>query len=209
VTVTALPIRRPSHTSVLAFAPPPGRDPANRPPAGREPAAANTVSVTVDIALDAGPEADGLLRLVRELVDRGAGSVTITRYASGGQDAPAAVPDRPSTPRPRAVPDDEPDAVWIDAGARQVRVGGREITLTRLEFDLLVFFARHPRRVFSREHLLRSVWGYELAGPRTVDVHIRRLRGKLGDALPLVTTVYGVGYRLADGADVTIVGEPA
>jgi len=173
--------------------------------------------VTVDITLDAGAEADGLLRLVRELVDRGAGSVTVTRGRPATQ-APAHAPAPASAPRqgwPRAPHDtEEPppsaaDAVWIDANARQVQVGDREVVLTRLEFDLLLFFARHPRRVFTRDHLLRSVWGYEMAGPRTVDVHIRRLRGKLGETLPLVTTVYGVGYRLADEAQVTVVGDAA
>jgi DNA-binding response OmpR family regulator len=97
--------------------------------------------------------------------------------------------------------------VSIDVAARQVVRGGHEVPLTRLEFDLLLFLARHPRRVFSREHLLRRVWGYEIAGPRTVDVHIRRLRRKL-DA-PVVRTVYGVGYRLADEATITLVTDEA
>ncbi|GIF71922.1 hypothetical protein Asi02nite_14400 [Asanoa siamensis] len=97
--------------------------------------------------------------------------------------------------------------VWIDVAARQVLKAGLEVALTRLEFDLLLFLARHPRRVFTRDQLLRHVWGYEIAGPRTVDVHIRRLRGKL-DA-PLVRTVYGVGYRLDDRAPVTLITDSA
>ncbi len=97
--------------------------------------------------------------------------------------------------------------VWIDVAARQVVRAGREVPLTRLEFDLLLFLARHPRRVFTRDHLLRSVWGYAIAGPRTVDVHIRRLRGKL--ETPVVRTIYGVGYRLADEAPITLVADEA
>jgi two-component system OmpR family response regulator len=95
--------------------------------------------------------------------------------------------------------------VEIDVAARQVVRHGREVPLTRLEFDLLVFLARHPRRVFTRDQLLRNVWGYEIAGPRTVDVHITRLRGKLD--VPVVRTIYGVGYRLADDAGVTLTAE--
>lgn len=99
------------------------------------------------------------------------------------------------------------DEIWIDVAARQVLRAGREVPLTRLEFDLLLFLAEHPRRVFSREHLLRTVWGYEIAGPRTVDVHIRRLRSKLDT--PVVRTVYGVGYRLSDQAAITLVADEA
>jgi DNA-binding response OmpR family regulator len=95
--------------------------------------------------------------------------------------------------------------VEIDVAARQVVRHGREVPLTRLEFDLLVFLARHPRRVFTRDQLLRNVWGYDIAGPRTVDVHITRLRGKLD--VPVVRTIYGVGYRLADDAGITLTAD--
>jgi DNA-binding response OmpR family regulator len=95
--------------------------------------------------------------------------------------------------------------VEIDVAARQVVRHGREVPLTRLEFDLLVFLARHPRRVFTRDQLLRNVWGYDIAGPRTVDVHITRLRGKLDGSV--VRTIYGVGYRLADDAGVTLTAD--
>ncbi|WP_409074628.1 winged helix-turn-helix domain-containing protein, partial [Micromonospora chalcea] len=70
--------------------------------------------------------------------------------------------------------------------------------------DLLLFLAEHPRRVFTRLQLLANVWGYEHAVARTVDVHVRRLRAKFGPDTPLVTTVYGVGYRLADDAAITV-----
>jgi DNA-binding response OmpR family regulator len=78
------------------------------------------------------------------------------------------------------------------------------LPMTRLEFDLLHFLAVNPRRVFSRMQLLTAVWGYEHTGERTVDVHVRRLRVKLGAHVPLVTTVYGVGYRLADDANIVV-----
>ncbi len=79
---------------------------------------------------------------------------------------------------------------------------GELVRLTRREFDLLAFLCESPRRVFSRSQLLRQVWGYEpVSGERTVDVHVRRLRVKLGDdTYPVVATVRGVGYRLAEGA---------
>jgi DNA-binding response OmpR family regulator len=79
-------------------------------------------------------------------------------------------------------------------------VGGRALDLTFKEFELLRFLASHPGRVFTRPALLREVWGYDFyGGTRTVDVHIRRLRAKLGPEFePLVETVRGVGYRAAD-----------
>jgi DNA-binding response OmpR family regulator len=79
------------------------------------------------------------------------------------------------------------------------------VRLTRREYDLLVFLCENPRRVFTRGQLLRHVWGYDMAGgERTVDVHVRRLRLKLGGHGPLIGTVRGVGYRLDDGANVTV-----
>jgi DNA-binding response OmpR family regulator len=85
----------------------------------------------------------------------------------------------------------------IDFAARQVRVSGREVVLTRKEFDLLGDLAGHRGRVLTRERLLERVWGYRNPlETRTVDVHIRRLREKLGeDAASRIETVVGVGYR--------------
>ena len=94
-------------------------------------------------------------------------------------------------------------ALILDEGSRQAAVAGRPLQLTTKEFDLLAHFARHPGRVFTREALLGSVWGYEFAGDtRTVDVHVSRLRQKLDAAapqadVPEIETVRGVGYRLA------------
>jgi DNA-binding response OmpR family regulator len=85
----------------------------------------------------------------------------------------------------------------IDVDTYQVTVAGRPLDLTFKEFELLRFLAARPGRVFTRPALLREVWGYDFyGGTRTVDVHIRRLRAKLGPAHEsLVETVRGVGYR--------------
>jgi DNA-binding response OmpR family regulator len=84
----------------------------------------------------------------------------------------------------------------IDRAAHDVTVDGRRIVLTAKEFALLAFLATNRGRVFSREALLARVWGarYE-GGARTVDIHVRRLRAKLGEALPL-ETMRGAGYKL-------------
>ena len=84
----------------------------------------------------------------------------------------------------------------IDRAAHEALVDGRSIVLTAKEFALLSFLAQNRGRVFSRDALLARVWGahYE-GGPRTVDIHVRRLRMKLGDALPL-ETLRGAGYKL-------------
>ncbi|MGL5406699.1 MAG: winged helix-turn-helix domain-containing protein [Propionibacteriaceae bacterium] len=89
--------------------------------------------------------------------------------------------------------------VLIDENAYKASVAGRPLDLTYTEFELLRFLVSHPERVHSRDHLLTEVWGYDyFGGSRTVDVHIRRLRAKLGpehDAL--IETVRNVGYRFA------------
>ena len=76
-------------------------------------------------------------------------------------------------------------------------MAGRILDLTYMEYELLRFLASHPMRVFTRETLLNRVWGYEYyGGARTVDVHIRRLRAKLGEThASLIQTVRSVGYR--------------
>lgn len=118
----------------------------------------------------------------------------------------ASIVDSPVRLRPPSPPED-PSAVLVLSYAREVRVGGESIPFTRIEFDLLEFLASHPRQVFTREQLLEHVWGFNRGGRRTVDVHIRRLRAKLPDR-PLVVTVRGVGYRLADDANVRVVRLP-
>jgi DNA-binding response OmpR family regulator len=84
----------------------------------------------------------------------------------------------------------------IDAGRREVKVGEEEIQLAPKEFDLLWELLDHRGLVLTRDQLLERVWGYTFAGDtRTVDVHVRQLRRKLGDASPIVT-VWGVGYKV-------------
>jgi DNA-binding response OmpR family regulator len=92
----------------------------------------------------------------------------------------------------------------LDEQAQAALLRGRPIRLTNKEFELLNYLMRHPGRVFTREHLLRAVWGYSLyGGSRTIDVHVRRLREKLGpEYQSLIGTVRGVGYKSGAGAAV-------
>jgi DNA-binding response OmpR family regulator len=101
-----------------------------------------------------------------------------------------------------AAADDEPAEiragdVVIDESAYTARLRGRTLDLTYKEFELLKFLAQHPGRVFTRAQLLQEVWGYDyFGGTRTVDVHVRRLRAKLGvEHEQLIGTVRNVGYR--------------
>jgi DNA-binding response OmpR family regulator len=88
----------------------------------------------------------------------------------------------------------------LDVDTLRVSVGGRPLDLTFKELELLRFLASRPGRVFTRPTLLREVWGYDFyGGTRTVDVHVRRLRAKLGpEHEQLIETVRGVGYRAAE-----------
>ena len=89
-------------------------------------------------------------------------------------------------------------ALTIDEGTYTVRLRGKALDLTYKEFELLKYLAQHPGRVFTRAQLLQEVWGYDyFGGTRTVDVHVRRLRAKLGtEHETLIGTVRNVGYRL-------------
>ncbi|MFC4304842.1 response regulator transcription factor [Cohnella boryungensis] len=100
----------------------------------------------------------------------------------------------------------EPEAETIVAGAltvyvklRTVKVQDEAVELTPKEFDLLALLLSHPERVYTRDELLDTVWGLEYAaGTRTVDIHMQRLRKKLGDTgQALLQTVFGVGYKAA------------
>jgi len=85
----------------------------------------------------------------------------------------------------------------LNTATYQAAVTGRPVDLTYMEYELLRFFVENPGRVWSREQLLSKVWGYEyFGGARTVDVHVRRLRSKLGEErASWITTVRSVGYR--------------
>ncbi|MFT4009901.1 MAG: response regulator transcription factor [Nocardioidaceae bacterium] len=99
---------------------------------------------------------------------------------------------------------DDPEAhvirsgeVTVDDATYTAKLSGRPLDLTFKEFELLKYLAQHPGRVFTREQLLQEVWGYDyFGGTRTVDVHVRRLRAKLGpEHEQLIGTVRNVGYR--------------
>jgi two-component system alkaline phosphatase synthesis response regulator PhoP len=91
--------------------------------------------------------------------------------------------------------------LMVDSGRREVHVGDEEIQLAPKEFDLLWELLDHRGLVLTRDQLLERVWGYTFAGDtRTVDVHVRQLRRKLGDASPIVT-VWGVGYKVSPAKD--------
>lgn len=88
------------------------------------------------------------------------------------------------------------DAMTVNLATYQVKVGGQPLDLTYLEYALLAFLVTHPGRTYSRDALLRRVWGFDYyGGSRTVDVHVRRVRAKLGPELAQhLETVRGVGY---------------
>ncbi|MEU4244195.1 winged helix-turn-helix domain-containing protein [Actinoplanes sp. NPDC026619] len=148
------------------------------------------MTVAIPLTTDAlTPQAHRLIEAVRELVEISQGTITVE---PAGQ-FPLDPEPGPAGPEVRML-----------TSSRQVLLDGEALALTRLEFDLLLFLAERPRRVFTRGQLLAGVWGYEHTGERTVDVHVRRLRLKLGGGLPVITTVYGVGYRLSDDARVVV-----
>ncbi|MER7012696.1 winged helix-turn-helix domain-containing protein [Saccharopolyspora sp. NPDC000359] len=114
------------------------------------------------------------------------------------------------SPRLRSLPAPpepaEPQLQVLVASRRVLRADGTPVELTRLEFDLLLFLCDNPGRVHRRSALLNAVWEFNSTpSTRTVDVHIRRIRSKLGADLNLITTVRGVGYRMDRPADVHIV----
>ena len=89
-------------------------------------------------------------------------------------------------------------SLFVDTGRHDVEVSGKSVTLTPLEFRLLVYLMKAAGQVRSRDALLDHVWGYSSdVHSRTVDTHIRRLRDKLGEAADLIETVRGFGYRIA------------
>ncbi|MER6050181.1 winged helix-turn-helix domain-containing protein [Streptomyces sp. NPDC001793] len=101
-------------------------------------------------------------------------------------EAPAAV----------GAPPRAPDPIQIDTAARTVAIDGRQIDIPRLEFDLLAHLVLHPRRAFTRQQLMAAVWPDCRSSDRTVDVHIARLRRRLGPGRrKLITTVFGIGYK--------------
>lgn len=110
--------------------------------------------------------------------------------------------------------DDEPDLIRngdlvVDESSYTARLRNRPLDLTFKEFELLKFLAQHPGRVFTRAQLLQEVWGYDFyGGTRTVDVHVRRLRAKLGPEFEhLIGTVRNVGYRFVSPHEYEVVSD--
>ncbi len=99
--------------------------------------------------------------------------------------------------QPMAVGEIKAGELIIDETTYSAKLKNKTLDLTFKEFELLKFLAQHPGRVFSRDHLLQEVWGYDyFGGTRTVDVHVRRLRAKLGpENESLIGTLRNVGYR--------------
>jgi DNA-binding response OmpR family regulator len=95
--------------------------------------------------------------------------------------------------------------VVIDEDSYTAKIKGRTLDLTFKEFELLKYLAQHPGRVFSRSQLLQEIWGYDyFGGTRTVDVHVRRLRSKLGPEFEsVIDTVRNVGYRFSQNGSQT------
>lgn len=156
-------------------------------PAPLRPAPARPgLSVTIEVAAESAVLNDELLSTLDDVRDQIAhlGQVTVTVRAAEPYTAP----------RPQSTSDDA-DHVRVYPDSRLVRVGAREVALSRLEFDLLLHLAEHPGQVLTRTRLLENVWGDVHVGPRTIDVHVRRVRVKVGARFPLVTTIRGVGYR--------------
>ncbi len=158
--------------------------------------------VTVNITFD-GTDAAGrerVLAALRELVAVAGGTAEVRLPAASASAASTSATGAAETDRPA-----EPGVIHLEPKPRTVARDGQPLHLSRLEYDLLLFLARNPRQVFSRAQLLTQVWGHTHTTRRTVDVHVSRLRTKL-DGHELVTTVYGLGYRLADDVVVTIAG---
>jgi hypothetical protein len=145
----------------------------------------SSVTVTITLGAPGSEESERVLAALRDLVTAAGADVDLT----------------PAGARPLPMP--EVTGLQLDTRARTVTLDGRRLELSRLEYELLLFLSRNPRQVFSRSQLLGHVWGHVHTTVRTVDVHVSRLRTKLGDP-EFVTTVYGVGYRLSDDARITI-----
>ncbi|UEJ81072.1 winged helix-turn-helix domain-containing protein [Brachybacterium halotolerans subsp. kimchii] len=108
---------------------------------------------------------------------------------------------------PNVAPSASTDcSLVIDLFGRRVRIDGEDVDLTYKEFELLAHLARGARRIIGRDELMESVWADASSetGERTVDVHVRRVRAKLGRYRRLISTVRGAGYRLDTGSDVAI-----
>jgi hypothetical protein len=184
-----------------------------------------TVTITVHIDLHGQqlpPAAVGLFESLRALTGISVGDVSVTNTPTTNPPVASASVAAPLGTEPAGPPPASGlrsrlvrrggegtasgPSLRVYLASRMVLRDGVPVRLTRREYDLLVFLCQHPHRVFNRGQLLRQVWGYEMvSGERTVDVHVRRLRVKLGGRGPVIATIRGVGYRLDDATQVTVV----
>ena len=89
-------------------------------------------------------------------------------------------------------------SITLDLGSYEASVEGKKVTLTKIEFSLLVFLMKNPEKAFNREQIINGAWSYEASiVDRAVDVHVRHLREKLGKAGKLIETVHGIGYKFS------------
>lgn len=147
-------------------------------PAAGRPHTLRPSTSTIDLDLGPGPVDDRLLHRLIEVLQQ-------------------LTTDSPAPPAP--------ETVRIHVASRSVHIGSRTAALTRVEFDLLLHLARHPRHVLTRHQLMTAIWNGDRGRSRTVDVHVRRLRSKVGTAGTIVETVRGVGYRLSRHAHVIVI----
>ncbi|HEV7898474.1 MAG TPA: winged helix-turn-helix domain-containing protein [Planosporangium sp.] len=175
-------------------------------PSGPEP---STLVVNVQIAVPRGtPAAERVFALADRLhamaVDDDSAvrvSTTVALVVDGTDSGTAHDP-------PASPPAPLPDLVLL-VDRRIALLDSRSMHMTRLEYDLLLFLADNAGRVLTRGQLLRQVWGYTVvSGGRTVDVHIRRLRAKLGGRGPVISTVRGIGYRMDRPGRVAVLRDP-
>jgi DNA-binding response OmpR family regulator len=130
----------------------------------------------------------------RLLLEERPGS-NVTAAVAVSAPAPVAVEAGTAPPHAASRTDGPATGLAVDRHSYRASVDGRVLGLSFREFELLAFLTEHPGRVFSRRQLVSSVWDGAAVGARTVDVHVRRLRMKLGSAADRITTVRNVGYR--------------
>jgi two-component system, OmpR family, response regulator len=172
------------------------------------PAASRPVTVTVQVTLDGVDAFASAARFAEHLrILAASGAAEGTRIAAVSTTLVVGDPADEPPPAAGAAPR-EARPVRLFPARRDLHVDDRMVATTRLEFDLLLALAAQPGRVFTRSQLLRTVWGHAVVcGQRTVDVHVRRVRAKLGEYRDAIGTVRGIGYRLDDNAPIAVVHE--
>ena len=167
-----------------------------------------TLGVEVSLATPDSPTAAHAFDLVI-VDDEALGTLRLPNHAHADFVCPTATPNELKARAQRLMGEEETvtaddvlniDNLEINLATYQVTLDNEPIDLTLMEYSLLSFLATHPNRAYSREVLLHRVWGFEYCGgTRTVDVHIRRIRSKVGPQIAAhITTVRGVGYLFKD-----------